>query len=99
VVRHPDGRSYDTLDLMLDLVVLSTGEVMWKDTDHWAWAATSGVFTQKEVASVEAVREELVADAELGSGDFDGTWTNWSPSSSIPAPGLPTDWDRAITTP
>jgi len=93
--RHPDGRSYDTMDLMLDLVVLPTGDTIWKDVDHWAWAQTSGLFTTEDIASVEAVRAEVEADAAASRRDFDGRWTTWEPGESICAPALPADWSRA----
>lgn len=93
-LRHRDGRSYDTLDLMLDLVVLPTGETVWKDEDHWTWACGSGVFTEHDIASVEAVRAETAASAEAGRGDFDGAWTSWSPSDTLTPPTLPADWHR-----
>ncbi|MGQ0433129.1 MAG: DUF402 domain-containing protein [Microthrixaceae bacterium] len=96
-LRHRDGRSYDTLDLMLDLVVLPTRKTIWKDTDHWTWACGSGVFTEHDIACVEAVRAEIAASAEAGQGDFDGTWTTWSPPDKLTPPTLPADWNR--TTP
>lgn len=95
VLRHRDGRSYDTLDLMLDLLVLRTGEIIWKDTEHWDWARTSGVFTPEDIDSVERARTEIAADAQAGRGDFDGTWTGWTPSDHMSPPALPEDWHRA----
>lgn len=94
-VRHCDGRSYDTLDLMLDLVVLPTKETIWKDTDHWTWARASSVFSEHDMECVEAARAGIAADAEAGRGDFDGAWTTWSPYDTLSPPALPADWNRA----
>jgi len=91
--RHDDGRAYDTLDLMLDLVVLADRSTLWKDEDHWAWARASGVFEPADVATVESVRAEVEADARAGRGAFTDDWLDWRPDG-VAAPDLPADWDR-----
>lgn len=92
--RHHDGLVIDTLGLWLGLIVLSDGSHFWKDTDTWAWAGASGLFSATEVAAVEQEREALVADAEAGRGAFDGSWCEWAPIELDPLE-LPEYWDRA----
>jgi len=90
--RHPGGGLYDTLDLMLDLVVLPDGSTAWKDADHWDWAIANRIFDDGDVAAVEDVRHAVAADAEAGRPPFDGSWTDWRPDGLI-APALPAGWD------
>ena len=92
--RHDDGLVYDTLDLMLDLVVLPDRSTIWKDEDHWAWALEANVFGPSDVAAVETVRAEVEADARAGRGSFDSRWIDWRPDGLV-APDLPTDWNRS----
>jgi hypothetical protein len=91
--RHDDGRTYDTLDLMLDLVVLPDRTTIWKDEDHWAWARSAGVFDAADVDEVESIRAEVQADARAGRDSFDTTWLDWRPDGLV-APDLSAGWDR-----
>lgn len=93
IVRHDDGLVIDTHGLWLNLIVLPDGKAFWKDTDHWTWASEAGLFPPVEVARVEQLRQELLADAAAGRGPFDGTWTEWSPIDLDPL-HLPDYWDR-----
>lgn len=93
IMRHDDGLVLDTQSLWLNLIVLPDGKTFWKDTDHWMWASENGMFPPVEVAKVEQLREELLADAAAGTGPFDGSWTEWSPIDLEPL-HLPDYWDR-----
>ncbi|MGY6502285.1 MAG: hypothetical protein ACXIVQ_15480 [Acidimicrobiales bacterium] len=94
VSRHPDGLVVDTLGLWLGLIVLPDGSHFWKDTDTWQWAGATGLLQADEVARVEQLRDELVADATARRGVFDGAWCEWAPIELDPL-DLPSYWDRA----
>ena len=93
ILRHDDGLVVDTASFWLDLIVLPDGKTFWKDTDHWSWAAETGLFAGSEVQRVEVLRDELLGAAANGSGPFDGSWTEWAPIELDPL-DLPSYWDR-----
>jgi predicted RNA-binding protein associated with RNAse of E/G family len=93
IARHADGLVIDTLGYWLNLIVLPTGQTFWKDTDHWHWAVEQRLYSPAEIATVERLRDELVAEAAAGSGPFDGSWTEWAPIELDPI-SLPDYWDR-----
>lgn len=81
-VRRDGPASYDTLDLMLDLVVFPDHAVMWKDEEHWAWAVDAAIFDPSDVDAVERSREAIEATPERGSATSTAAGTTGDPAPS-----------------
>jgi protein associated with RNAse G/E len=91
-VRTPEG--VDTLDLLLDLVVLPDLSWQWKDEDEYDHARRMGVITTADVAAVDQARDEVVALVKDGGPPFTSDWPMWRPSTNWPTPTLSEQHDE-----
>lgn len=78
----------DTLDLLLDLVVLPDLSWSWKDEDEYEHATRLGAITASDAVAVRQAREEALALVEAGGPPFDSDWPDWRPSPAWPTPTL-----------
>lgn len=85
-------RGYDTLDLVIDIVVAPDWTWTWKDVEPFKQAIERGIFesTVEEAVMAEAGRiERLVASR---SGPFSPRWLQWTAPEEWAEPQLPADF-------
>jgi hypothetical protein len=85
---------FETMDLMLDVVVELDRSWWWKDEDELATFVERGVFDQ---SLADRVREEglrVARRAEHDQPPFNEPWHDWRPPPSWSIPELPLDWSR-----
>jgi uncharacterized protein DUF402 len=88
------GRGFETMDLMLDLVVEVDRSWWWKDEDELETFVALGVFDR---SLAELVREEglrVARRAERNEPPFSEPWPEWRPDPSWRIPELPPSWDQ-----
>jgi hypothetical protein len=91
--RTPLG--FETMDLMLDVVIDLDRSWRWKDEDELALFVERGVFGRQLAERVRREGLEVARRAERGEPPFDGSWSDWRPDPGWRRPALPTDWERA----
>jgi hypothetical protein len=85
---------FETMDLMLDVVVELDRSWWWKDEDELQTFVERGVFDD---ALAERVREEglrVARRAERNEPPFNEPWPDWRPPPSWSIPELPPHWSR-----
>jgi hypothetical protein len=90
--RTPKG--FETMDLVLDVVIELDGTWRWKDEDELEAFVARGVFDR---SLAERIRDEglrVARHAERNEGLFGESWHGWRPDPSLPAPELPAGWDE-----
>ncbi|HUR48243.1 MAG TPA: DUF402 domain-containing protein [Acidimicrobiales bacterium] len=95
--RHASG--YDSLDLVIDLVVEPDGSFWWKDTTEFEQALDSGVFPESYRDEVQAATEEVMTLLDSRSGPFDPKWLEWRPPNHWPPTVLPDGLDAGLAKP
>jgi hypothetical protein len=85
-VRRTGG--VDTLDLLLDLVVLPDMSWQWKDEDEYDHARRMGIVTPADASAISDARGEALALIETGGPPFTNDWPAWRPSPAWPTPAL-----------
>jgi Protein of unknown function (DUF402) len=88
------ARGFETMDLMLDVVVEVDRSWWWKDEDELETFVSLGPFDE---SLAERVREEglrVVRRAERNEPPFDQPWPTWRPPRSWGIPELPSAWKR-----
>ncbi|AHH95319.1 DUF402 domain-containing protein [Kutzneria viridogrisea] len=92
----PLGRGESTVDRVdgaLDVWVEPDRRWEWKDEDEADASVDAGRMTAEHLAQLRAEGERLIALAEAARFPFDGTWCDFRPDPSWPAPTLPaTGW-------
>jgi predicted RNA-binding protein associated with RNAse of E/G family len=90
--RTPLG--FETMDLMLDVVIDLDRTWRWKDEDELALFVERAVFSTELAARVREEGREVARQAERGAAPFDGSWADWRPDPRWPRPTLPAGWER-----
>ena len=91
VRRSPTG--FDTMDQVLDLVVLPDLTTWWwKDEDELELAVELGVFTREEAGAIRSEGERVAALIDSGTPPFDPAWADWTPDPAWGRPELPDGW-------
>jgi protein associated with RNAse G/E len=93
------ARGYDTLDLVIDIVVAPDWSWAWKDADPFRTAIQRGIFdpaVEREVKSEAERVEEAIA---ARSGPFSAKWMGWTAPDHWPSPQLPADFADGAATP
>jgi protein associated with RNAse G/E len=88
------ARGFETMDLMLDVVVEVDGSWGWKDEDELEMFVALDVFDR---ALADLVREEglrVARRAERNEPPFSEPWPEWRPDPSWRIPELPPAWDQ-----
>jgi hypothetical protein len=84
---------FDTVDLVLDLVVAADGTWSLKDEDDFELAASAGQLPHSSVEQVRAAAERMISVVESGGPPFDEThWQSWRPPPHWTVPALPATW-------
>jgi Protein of unknown function (DUF402) len=87
----PLGRgeaSVERIDGALDVWVEPDRSWSWKDEDEADASVAAGRLTSEQLVLLRAEGERLIALAEAGEFPFDGTWCDFRPDPSWPAPRL-----------
>jgi Protein of unknown function (DUF402) len=79
---------FETMDLVLDLIVDPDGSWRWKDEDELATWVARGVFEPELAERIRAEGESVLARAPWPTG-----WEEWRPDPAWELPELPDDWD------
>lgn len=95
--RTADG--YDTLDLVLDLMVGPDWSWSWKDVEPFEAAISRGIFGPETKSALEREAAQLQQEITNRSGPFSATWRGWAAPGTWPAPALPPDFAAGLATP
>jgi predicted RNA-binding protein associated with RNAse of E/G family len=95
--RSPRG--YDTLDLVLDIVVAPDGSWSWKDEAPYQAAMARGIIDATAAASLRAEAKRIELDIAARTGPFDPTWIDWVAPAHWAPPELPADFADGASTP
>ncbi len=91
-VRRSRGR-FDTVDLVLDLVVAPDRSWRLKDEDDFQQAITDGHLSAETGHRVRAEAERMIdVLAAFGSPFCESEWLGWRPPADWTIPPLPADW-------
>lgn len=96
MTRRPNG--YDTLDLVLDIVVAPDGSWTWKDQEPFAEALGRGIFDPAVRDAVLSEAERVKREIAARTGPFDPLWMDWS-VPAWEAPQLPDDFAAGVGAP
>jgi hypothetical protein len=87
------GSRFDTVDLVLDLVVAPDRSWRLKDEDDFQLAVTRGHLTAEVESRVRAEAERMIGVlAADGSPFCESGWLGWRPPADWTIPALPEDW-------
>ncbi len=95
--RTPDG--YDTLDLVVDLVVAPDWSAAWKDRRAFDTAIERGIFDTSVADAIEAEATSIEELITQRAGPFDAKWTSWRPPTGWDVPTLPDNFRRDLAIP
>jgi hypothetical protein len=88
------ARGFQTMDLMLDLLIGEDRQWRWKDEDELEILVAHGLI---EGALAQQLRDEgqrVANRAARNESPFCETWHDWRPDLSWTPPELPMGWDR-----
>jgi Protein of unknown function (DUF402) len=89
------GSRFDTVDLVLDLVVAPDRSWRLKDEDDFQRAITDGHLTAETGNRVRAEAERMIGVLAAGGSPFCASeWLGWRPPADWAIPPLPADWAR-----
>jgi predicted RNA-binding protein associated with RNAse of E/G family len=84
---------FDTVDLVLDLVVAADSTWSLKDEDDFERAVSVGQLQQRTAEQVRAAAERMISVVEGGGPPFsEKNWPSWRPPSHWTVPALPANW-------
>jgi hypothetical protein len=87
------GSRFDTVDLVLDLVVEPDRSWRLKDEDDFRRAVSDGHITAEVESRVRAEAERMTGVVAAGGPPFsEAEWLTWRPPADWTAPPLPEDW-------
>jgi hypothetical protein len=91
-IRHAGSR-FDSVDLVLDLVVAPDRCWRLKDEDDFQRAVAHGYLTAETESRVRAEAERMIGVLAAGGRPFcESEWLDWRPPSDWTVPALPEDW-------
>jgi protein associated with RNAse G/E len=93
------SKGYDTLDLVIDIVVGRDWRWAWKDEEPFRNAIRRGIFGEDVEAAITAEAERVQAQIDSREGPFDAKWIDWTPPSGWPTPCLPDDFANGANAP
>lgn len=95
--RTEDG--YDTLDLVLDLIVAPDWSWSWKDVEPFEAAVRRGIFTTEMKAAVETQAADVHQSIADQAGPFAPAGREWTAPTTWPDPSLPAGFADRFATP
>ena len=91
---HRTHQGFQTMDLLLDIVVEPGRQWHWKDEDEFAALVAAGVIDATEAARVRDEAQRVIGRVQASAPPFNERWHDWRPEPSWPLPQLPAGWDR-----
>ncbi len=88
------GIGFETMDLMLDLIVDPDRTWRWKDEDELATFVERGVFDEALPERLRAEGLSVAGRAERNESPFSEPWPEWRPDPDWERPELPQGWGR-----
>jgi hypothetical protein len=89
------GSRFDTVDLVLDLVVAPDRSWRLKDEEDFERAVADGYLTGGTQSRVRAEAERMIGVVAAGGPPFcESAWLDWRPPTAWTVPALPEDWAR-----
>jgi len=87
------GSRFDTVDLVLDLVVAPDRSWRLKDEEDFERAVADGYLTAGTESRVRAEAERVISVVAAGGRPFgESGWLDWRPPAGWTVPALPEDW-------
>jgi hypothetical protein len=91
---------FDTVDLVLDLVVAPDRTWSLKDEDDFDRAVSAGQVQQPAAGQVRAAAERMISMVESGGPPFsEKHWLSWRPPPHWTIPALPANWAELASDP
>jgi len=85
---------FETMDLMLDVIVDPDRTWHWKDEDELETFVERGVFTAELAESIREEGLRVIAQADANEPPFNEPRPAWRPDEAWTTPELPEGWDR-----
>lgn len=95
--RTPTG--YDTLDLVLDIVVFPDWSWEWKDEEPFGVAMREGLFGRDVEVAIREEAKRIQEQIESRTGPFEPRWRTWTAPPVWTPPALPDGFDDGAGTP
>jgi predicted RNA-binding protein associated with RNAse of E/G family len=92
-------RGYDSMDLVVDLVVAPSYEWHWKDEDDFEAAVRRGLVDEGQRPLVELEGERVLRLVAEREGPFGPEWTTWRPPGDWEVPQLTTGFSAGLECP
>jgi len=86
-------RGFETMDLVLDILVDPDRTWRWKDEDELETWVARGVVDPELAARIREEGLEVAGRAERGEPPFSEPWPEWQPDPTWKLPVLPEGWD------
>ncbi|HUF32142.1 MAG TPA: DUF402 domain-containing protein [Acidimicrobiales bacterium] len=93
------ARGYDTLDLVIDIVVAPDGSWTWKDEEPFRAGIERGIFASEVEEAVRVEAQRVEREIAARTGPFSSSWSSWSVPDGWDAPELPHDFAGQVATP
>jgi hypothetical protein len=90
---------YDSMDLVVDLVVTPSRDWHWKDEADFDTAVRRGIVDVGDRRLVELEAERVVHLIEEREGPFGQEWTTWRPPGDWEIPKLPAGFGIGLQCP
>jgi predicted RNA-binding protein associated with RNAse of E/G family len=97
IVRTEIG--YDSMDLVVDLVVAPSYDWHWKDEAEFERAIRRGIVDEGQRRLVEVEAERVLHLIEQREGPFGAEWTTWGPPDDWEVPKLPAGFGTGLGCP
>jgi len=85
---------FETMDLVLDLIVDPDRTWRWKDEDELATWVARGVCPPEVAERIRAEALEVAGRAQRDEAPFGDPWHDWRPDPAWELPALPEGWDE-----
>jgi|RhiMetStandDraft_4_1073278.scaffolds.fasta_scaffold244374_2 uncharacterized protein DUF402 len=86
---------FETMDLVLDVVISVDGSWHWKDEDELETFVARGVLDDALASRLRTEGLDVVRRARQHESPFDEPWPSWRPDPAWDRPELPRGWERS----
>lgn len=89
---RPMTRGFQSMDLMLDILVDPDRTWRWKDDDEFELMIDRGIYDKELATKVRTEAERIIRKIESNEPPFNEAWPAWQPPVEWELPELPSDW-------